>query len=526
MNALELPSEILNKILVYAVFTRRLKRSLRLRLVCKTFSTAVITALFDSRLLDGSGPGGFSKSYGPWQIRNREYLFGLFHRYLVYRLNNERSGELNRLLEMREIATLLREHSTVNLSTINEKLCWLGYKYAFPIKHRKEYWKERGYVKTEDGRRQQGGVLIPNRGLNLLAAAAYFDLVPLVLQLLTERHAPDTHNYMFPSALEAAAWAGNSNMVQTLQSDMANQPGFAELDLVTKWIKLAGKRVIIGATIRGDLQFLKWSMYPEALGPRSDTILAGEAVGQIARESKLGTAIYAAQRCTRSPEIHKYLQSFLNESLIELEPNWLARDFCNHCEWGNTSMVEYYLDNGVNVNSPWRLDRATALCIAAQSCQEPIVDLLLARGADPNFNAEVYSQFTPLPLAASSGSLAMVRKLLDHGAYPNEKLNALIRLPALWYAVATENTAMIHLLEARGASFDVLLDGQPWIGGIAMEMAEELFLDSMFDLLKERGIQIGDRLNDTGCAPWRKWNLKNNPPRNNPNWEMYKLEFF
>ena len=138
-------------------------------------------------------------------------------------------------------------------------------------------------------------------------------------------------------------------------------------------------------------------------------------------------------------------------------------------------MVQYYLDNGVDVNSPWRYDRATALCISAQSCQEDVVDILLARGADPNLKAEEYSQFTALPLAASAGSLSMVRKLLDHGAYPNEKMNALIRLPAIWYAVATEHTAMLHLLESRGASFDIPLEGAPWIGGNAMGWPRSYF---------------------------------------------------
>ena len=440
----------------------------------------------------------------------------------MYRLNNERTGEDNRLLEMRDIARLVHEHSTQDLSIITGQLCWLGFKYAFPISHRKEYWKEHGTVIRDDGGPVRKVDLEPNRGLNLLAAAAYLNLVPLALQLLTEGHAPNTHNYMFPSALEAAAWAGHNKMVEILQDHIANQPGFDKLDITAKWLKLAGKRAIIGAAIRGDFAFLKWTLYPPALGSLSETTLAGQQISQIPRESTLGTAIYAAQRCTKSPEIHRYLQGFLNESLLDLTPNWLSRDFCNHCEWGNTSMVQYYLDNGVDVNSPWRYDRATALCISAQSCQEDVVDILLARGADPNLKAEEYSQFTALPLAASAGSLSMVRKLLDHGAYPNEKMNALIRLPAIWYAVATEHTAMLHLLESRGASFDIPLEGAPWIGGNAMEMAEELFLDSMFDLLKERGIEITERLNEIGGAPWKRWSLKDNPPRNNPHWAQYE----
>ena len=420
------------------------------------------------------------------------------------------------------MAALVHEHSTRDLSVITEQLCCLGFKYAFPVSHRKEYWKVHGTVIRQDGAPDRKVDLKPDRGVNLVAAAAYLNSLPLALQLLKDGHAPDIHNYMFPSALEAAAWAGHNEMVEILQNHIANQPGFDKLDITAKWIKLAGKRAIIGAAIRGDLTFLQWTLYSPALGSPSETILVGQQIGQIPRESILGSAIYAAQRCTKSPEVHKYLQSFLNESLLDLDPNWLSRDFSNHCEWGNTSMVEYYLNNGVDVNSPWRYDRATALCIAAQSCQEEVVDLLLARGADPNFKAEDYSQFTALPLAASSGSTAMVRKLLDHGAYPNEKMNALVRLPAIWYAVATENTDMMHLLESRGASFDVPLEGAPWIGGNAMEMAEELYLDSMFDLLKEKGIVITERLNEMGGAPWKRWSLKDNPPRNNPYWAQYE----
>lgn len=244
----------------------------------------------------------------------------------MYRLNNERTGEDNRLLELREIAALVHEHSPQDLSIITEQLCWIGLKYAFPLSHRKEYWKEHGTVIREDGGPDRKVELKPNRGVNLLAAATYLNLMPLALQLLKDGHAPDIHNYMFPSALEAAAWAGHEEMVGILQNHIANQPDFDNLDITAKWIKLAGKRVIMGAAIRGDLAFLKRTMYPPALGSPSETTLAGQQIGQISRESTLGSAIYAAQRCTNSPEIHKYLQSFLNESFTDLTPNWFSRD--------------------------------------------------------------------------------------------------------------------------------------------------------------------------------------------------------
>ncbi|KAK0120435.1 hypothetical protein ONS96_010649 [Cadophora gregata f. sp. sojae] len=255
---------------------------------------------------------------------------------------------------MREIATLIEEHSTLDLSFIIDRLSWLAFKYAFSfIDCRKDYWETRRFVKAEDGTRKRNIDLAqPIQGLSILAAAAHLDLFPLVSKVLKEGHSPELHNYMFPSALEAVAWAGNHAMAQTLQSHIANQPGFAGLDLISKWMRLTGNCVIIGAAIRGDLAFLKCIMYPLALASPSETTLAGEPVGQIPRESRLGSAIYAAQRSTKSVEIHKCLQDFLKESLTDLYPDWLSRDFCNHCEWGNISMVEYFLDNGVNPNSP------------------------------------------------------------------------------------------------------------------------------------------------------------------------------
>ncbi|KAK0614434.1 hypothetical protein B0T14DRAFT_570369 [Immersiella caudata] len=54
LNILELPPEILHKILVFAILARHpysIRRGLRLRLVCKTVCAAFQAAIFESRVL-------------------------------------------------------------------------------------------------------------------------------------------------------------------------------------------------------------------------------------------------------------------------------------------------------------------------------------------------------------------------------------------------------------------------------------------------------------------------------------------
>ncbi|KAL2070190.1 hypothetical protein VTL71DRAFT_13216 [Oculimacula yallundae] len=524
ISVLEFPQEILQNILCFAIITRRLKRGLRLRLVCKHFAEAVIVALFETRLLDYSHPSGNGRSRGPWQIKTASSLQTMFHRYLVYRVRNEKLETTTRLLELREIASIICDHSKLPITTVIDKICWLGFEDAFCI-YEKGNWLKRGLVRKQDGTMGRDLELAkPNLSLNVLSAAAYFNLVPLATKLLSEGHSTDQDNYLFPPAMQAASWAGNLEIVRLFQNHIASRPGFSELSPTDRWLKLIGI-TLKGAAIRGNLDFLKLVAYHPAMLPFNHITTWRPEVGSIDRLTPIGITIYEAQTCTRSPEVHQYLQSFLIGSLMEQDSYLSIREFVSHCEWGNKSMVSYFLDQGMCVEPANKYDRTSPLGIAAQHCRHDVVDLLLERGADPNFQSSNQFKITALPMAASSGSLSMVRKLLDHGAYPNEKFNTIDRLPALWYAVATENTAMIELLESRGASFDIPvyndLDGPAWVGGNAMEMAEELYLDSMVDLLKDRGIEIIERLNNTGCAPWQRWGLGNNPPRNNPHWAKY-----
>jgi ankyrin repeat protein len=80
-------------------------------------------------------------------------------------------------------------------------------------------------------------------------------------------------------------------------------------------------------------------------------------------------------------------------------------------------IVRYLLDAGAQVDVVSG-SGYTALCHAAAANSVEVVELLLARGADPNPDA----MFTPLYCAAQAGSLEAAKILLAHGAKVNGRI--------------------------------------------------------------------------------------------------------
>jgi uncharacterized protein len=88
---------------------------------------------------------------------------------------------------------------------------------------------------------------------------------------------------------------------------------------------------------------------------------------------------------------------------------------------GDTAAVVHLLGSGPPGVTPTAIDEQdagpngwTPLLHAIHKGQLPVVQLLLARGADPN--REAANGTTPLNLAASQGELAIVRTLIAAGA--------------------------------------------------------------------------------------------------------------
>jgi ankyrin repeat protein len=85
--------------------------------------------------------------------------------------------------------------------------------------------------------------------------------------------------------------------------------------------------------------------------------------------------------------------------------------------FGHLELVEYFLAQGAEVNTPSRNGlRVRPLNSAAAGQRLEIARLLLEHGADAN--ARQGEDFTPLHAAAENGQVEMVRLLLDHGADP------------------------------------------------------------------------------------------------------------
>jgi ankyrin repeat protein len=152
------------------------------------------------------------------------------------------------------------------------------------------------------------------------------------------------------------------------------------------------------------------------------------------------------------------------------------------------------------------------LHVAVETRQLPVVDLLLAHGADPNGAAADYDHWTPLMLAVSHDDLR--QKLIDHGATIgvaeallmglDDKLpNALpetVPNGGSWLAHARTTRAIDHLI-ALGASKTIAdrwgVTPMMTFSKHSLELAEHLWRQHAVEPSREDLA----RLNNRACAP-------------------------
>ncbi|QOY87327.1 ankyrin repeat domain-containing protein [Paludibaculum fermentans] len=82
---------------------------------------------------------------------------------------------------------------------------------------------------------------------------------------------------------------------------------------------------------------------------------------------------------------------------------------------GDLAAMNKQLDQGAGVNQSAGVNNWTVLQHAIHKNQPQAVDLLLAKGADPNL---AHGKMTPLMMAAGYGYDGIVRSLLKYGADP------------------------------------------------------------------------------------------------------------
>src|SRR4051812_20266284 len=111
---------------------------------------------------------------------------------------------------------------------------------------------------------------------------------------------------------------------------------------------------------------------------------------------------------------------------------------------GDTLEIAHYLESGGDVNLRGECG-VTLLMFAAQEGQRPIVDLLLAAGAD--IDATSYHSWSAVALAAIAGHRRVVEHLIDRGArLPAAAPGGLIGLLTHY---GEKRQAIVDLLQAR-----------------------------------------------------------------------------
>lgn len=119
----------------------------------------------------------------------------------------------------------------------------------------------------------------------------------------------------------------------------------------------------------------------------------------------------------------------------------------------NVKRVEEQLDAGVSPNSVDSLG-VSALMLATANGDLPVVNLLLARGADPNATYPKSMGMAPLHIAAADGDVDIIAALITHGANVNID-NAMGDIPLHYVAISGSKEAA-QLLIDNGATIGVV----------------------------------------------------------------------
>ncbi|PQE28625.1 multiple ankyrin repeats single kh domain protein [Rutstroemia sp. NJR-2017a BBW] len=464
MNILDLPMEIFHEVLLAAVISRGVKRALRLKLVCKQFYDCLQPALFESRLLDEfgcQGPPLELRFTQLWYIRKSHGAEKLWQSYLVYRVQNETDPEVGRFVEIRNLAEELSRRTETQYETTVNSLCWLALETGSHYPGHRERWRTSTHPTD----------VASNPGLYLLSAAAYFNYIPLARQLLSDGNCPTSVNNLFPSPLQLAAWAGNADMLRLFQEHL---PEFEEIPSPDGfdwglWRGKVGPGSIKGASLSGDLNIIRLAVYPESRSTPDNTDFSDQPFGKVDIDSQTGSDLYSCLYQAKNWEIFQYIDAFFKESIFQPDhPYLLAR----YAQLGNLEILRKLLDAGSDINGG-KQPNSNPLVIASRYCHEDIVDLLLERGADPNY-CEMEQRGPPLCAAAAGGSITIVRKLLAYGANDWD-----INPSALRTAVRLEHTAMVNLF----LELDI---GDAECQTTALGDALSYGMESMVQLLKEK----------------------------------------
>lgn len=160
--------------------------------------------------------------------------------------------------------------------------------------------------------------------------------------------------------------------------------------------------------------------------------------------------------------------------------------------FSNEEATEFGVDAMEDMGAYTRLSNAvegrmTALLLATVNGNEEIVNLLLAKKADPNKQGGD-SKFTPLMQAAKDKKNGIAKALLEAGA------NVAIKTDADWsalnLAIGNDNAELASILFAKGAPVkDIEVDSMPIVAGA---IAHKMF--DLADAMIDKGAEVKMRV--------------------------------
>ena len=159
--------------------------------------------------------------------------------------------------------------------------------------------------------------------------------------------------------------------------------------------------------------------------------------------------------------------------------------------WDKSSdlwIVRLLLCGGADPNEFINNDGRTALLLAIEENNLPVVKYLIAAGAKANPMVSLGIQPTPLQLAVEKGRMEIIHILLDHGADVNAPPSNKRGATALQFAAIGGYTGVAQLLIQRGA--DVNAAPAKIDGKTALEGAAEYGRIDMLQLLLYSGVLI------------------------------------
>jgi ankyrin repeat protein len=342
---------------------------------------------------------------------------------------------VHRFVELRRIAETICKDGEANMGFegVIQSLCWLALEHV---------------AKSPAPRSVTGA----ESNASLLSAAAYLGCFSIARKLLLEGNSPTRVDNLFPCAVQAAALAGNVEMLQFLQEAL-QEAGANDDDHGYRWhpslgyVSLGGKgesEAMVGAAMRGDIKMLHLALHPAtsyaAASPRPTPSTPSDPGQPARRVSRGGSAnpahaVLAAMQHARTLDVYTHLASFFPDFLKQY-PEQAGRHLELYAEYGNTPIVRHLLEAGVPVGGSRAPFHPTPLHHAARRSYADIVHLLLDRGADVRKYCRQLGD--PLFAAVDGGDLAIVQALLDKGAVCNYS--------TLQQAVFSERTDLIDLM--------------------------------------------------------------------------------